>query len=235
MSNPSLSSVMKTLPVDIEIKFGTSNQRVRGTWVGQREGEYLIIEFPRKYNWSELQDWFNNSIGLVMRGVLDHGQVYAATGRVLGTTSRPYRTLYMSYPDTFEERSLRKVPRVEVELDASLCFTDEVAKPIGLDPDFKALTGRVTDLSKTGIAFETTMTLPCPQSSLMNQLIELSIKDEGKELVNVLSEVRSCRLLGEKRALIGLALDKRNREYQNSLSTLILHSKTIKSVWKEDK
>lgn len=235
MTSLSLSSVMKTLPVDIEIKFGTSNQRVRGNWVGQREGEYLIIEIPRKYNWSELQDWFNNSIGLVVRGVLDHGQVFAATGQVLGTTSRPYRTLYMSYPDTFEERSLRKVPRVQVELDAMLSFPDEVAKPVGLEPGFKVLAGQVTDLSKAGIAFETTITLPCPQSSLLNQLIELSIKDEGKELVNVLSEVRSCRLLGEKRTLIGLALDKRNRDYQNALSTLILHSKTIKCVWKEDK
>lgn len=230
MSEMSLSTLMHSVPVDIEIKFGAHAQRIRGIWVGQREGEYLVLEIPRKYNWLETQEWFSDSISVVIRGVHSQGQVFAAVTRFIGTSARPYRTVYLTVPDQFQERSLRRVPRVPVDIEAKLSFAKEVAAPEGVEDDFAGWLGRVTDLSRTGIGFETEFQLPCPASHLLNQLVELHVYDNGKEIANVLGEIKSCRQPDDKLTCFGVAIDSRNREYQAALQDLILASKTIKAV-----
>lgn len=230
MSVISLSSMMHSVPVDIEIKFGAHGQRIRGIWVGQREGEYLVLEIPRKYNWLETQEWLTESISVVIRGVHSQGQVFAAVTRFIGTSARPYRMVYLTVPDQFEERSLRRVPRMQVDIEAKLSFAEEVATPPGIDDDFAGWQGRVIDLSRTGIAFETEFPLPCPASHLLNQLVELHMLDNGEEIVNVLGEIKSCRQPDDKLICFGVAIDSRNREYQGALKDLILASKTIKAV-----
>lgn len=230
MSELSLSTLMRSVPVDIEIKFGANAQRIRGVWVGQREGEYLVLEIPRKYNWLETQEWFADSISVVIRGVHPQGQVFAAQTRFIGTSPRPFRTVYVTVPDQFVERSLRRVPRVPVDIEARLAFAKEVGVPEGVDDEFTGWLGRATDLSRTGIAFESEFPLPCPASKLMNQLVELHMYDNGKEIANVLGEIKSCRQPDDKLTCFGVAIDSRNREYQAALQDLILASKTIKAV-----
>ncbi|MGX5914995.1 PilZ domain-containing protein [Aliidiomarina sp. Khilg15.8] len=230
MSEISLSALMHSVPVDIEIKFGAHAQRIRGIWVGQREGEYLVLEIPRKYNWLETQEWFSDSISVVIRGVNSQGQAFAALTRFIGTSARPYRTVYVTVPDQLQERSLRRVPRMPVDIEARLSFAEEVETPEWVEKDFTGWLGRAMDLSRTGIGFETEFQLPCPPSSMLNQLVELHMYDNGNEIINVLGEIKSCRQPDDKLTCFGVAIDSRNREYQAALKDLILASKTIKAV-----
>ncbi|MCC5880207.1 MAG: PilZ domain-containing protein [Idiomarina sp.] len=230
MTGFSLATAMKSISVDIEIRMGTHKHRIRGLWVGQREGDYLIIDLPRKYNWLELQEWFQNCTGVVLRGVLREGQVFAAATRYIGLSSRPFRQLYVSAPDKFEERSLRKVPRIQVDIEATLSFAEEVPAPEGVPESFTSVSGRVTDLSRTGIAFETEAELPFDRDLFMDRLIDLSLYDNGEEIAKVIGEAKSCRLVSEGLVQFGLAIDSRNRDYQESLGQLILSSKHVQAV-----
>lgn len=230
MTGFSLATAMKSISVDIEIRMGTHKHRIRGLWVGQREGDYLIIDLPRKYNWLELQEWFQNCTGVVLRGVLREGQVFAAATRFIGLSSRPFRQLYVSAPDKFEERSLRKVPRIQVDIEATLSFAEEVPAPEGVPESFTSVSGRVTDLSRTGIAFETEAELPFDRDLFMDRLIDLSLYDNGAEIAKVIGEAKSCRLVSEGLVQFGLAIDSRNRDYQESLGQLILSSKHVQAV-----
>jgi hypothetical protein len=232
MTQIGLASAMQSINVDIEIRFGTHNQRIRGTWVGQREGEYLILEIPRKYNWIEVQDAFSTSVSVVVRGVHPQGQVFAASTRFIGTSARPFRTVYVTAPDQFEERSLRKVPRIAVDIDAALSFAREVGPPAGVPEDFSSLRGRVTDLSRTGIAFESVVEPPFSVELFNQRLIDLVMEDEGKQVSRVIGEVKSVRAMNDGLMLFGIAVDMRNKDYERSLGELILSSRTVKAVIK---
>ena len=230
MAGFSLTSAMKSVAVDIEIRMGTHNHRIRGLWVGQREGEYLIIDLPRKYNWLDLQEWFQNCTGVVLRGVLREGQVFAAATRFIGLSSRPFRQLYLTAPDKFEERSLRTVPRIHVDIEGTLSFASEVPAPAGVPENFSAVAGRVTDLSRTGLAFETEAELPFERDLFIERLIDLTLYDNGVEIAKVIGEAKSCRLVSDGLIQFGLAIDSRNRDYQESLGKLILTSKHVQAV-----
>lgn len=232
MSEYSLSNAMRSIGVDIEIRMGTHNHRIRGVWIGQREGEYLIIELPRKYNWIDVQEWFHNCTSVVLRGVLKEGQVFAASTRYLGLSARPFRNLYLSAPDKFEERSLRKVPRLDVDIEAALSFADELPRPEGVPETFKSIAGRVTDISRTGIAFETENELPFGKDAFINRLIDLTLFEKGEQIAKVIGEAKSCRLVGQGLLQFGLALDSRNRDYHAALGQIILSSKHIQAVIK---
>lgn len=232
MTEFSLATAMKSVTVDIEIRMGTHNHRIRGIWVGQREGEYLIVDLPRKYHWLDLQEWFQNCTAVVLRGVLSEGQVFAAVTRFIGLSPRPFRQLYVSAPDKFEERSLRKVPRIQVDIEATLSFAAEIPLPADVPESFSAIAGRVTDLSRTGIAFETEVELPFAPDLFINRLIDLTLYDNSVRIAQVIGEAKSCRLVGPVLSQFGLAIDSRNREYQESLGELILSSKHVQAVLK---
>lgn len=232
MAEYSLSSAMRSVPVEIEIRMGIHNHRIRGLWVGQREGEYLIIELPRKYNWLDMQAWFHDCNNVVLRGVLREGQVFAAATRFLGLSPRPFRQLYVSAPDKFEERSLRQVPRIDVDIEATLAFAEELPRPAEVPESFKSVAGRVTDLSRTGIAFETESQLPFDKNLFLNKLIDLSLYNNGRLVSQVIGEAISCRAAGQNLLQFGLAIDTRNRDYHATLGELILSSKHIQAVIK---
>lgn len=230
MTELNMSVAMKSIPVDLEVVMGMQSHRIRATWVGQREGEYLVIDLPRKYTWRDLQEWFYNATSVVVRGVLATGQIFAAESRVLGMVAKPYRQLYLSAPDKLEERSLRKVPRIQVDIDAELSFAAELPKPSGVPADFTGMRGRVTDLSRTGIAFESSEKLPFVRDLFMNKLVDLELFDEGQSLNSVLGEAKSCRVTDNGLLNFGIAIDTRNRDYAQALGQLILASRHIKAV-----
>lgn len=227
-----LANMMGSISVELEIRMGTHNHRIRGTWVGQRKNEYLIIDIPRKYNWLDLREWFFNCTSVILRGVGDNGQVFAASTRFIALNAKPFRQLYVSAPERLELRSLRKIPRLAVDIDARLCFTREVPQPDGVPQDFEGVPGGVTDISRSGIAFETTQELPFSHELFTNKLIDLKMYAAGKELCEVIGEVKGSRYVGPGLLQVGIAIDTRNRDYHQAMGQIILSSKHIDAVLK---
>lgn len=235
MANYSIAGAMRSIPVDIEIRMGTHNHRIRGLWVGQREGEYLIIDLPKRYNWLDIQNWFTNCTAVVLRGVLREGQVFAASTQFIGLVPRPFRQLILSAPDSMQERSLHKVPRVAVDIDAKLTFTKELPRPKEVPEHFDSLAGRVTDLSLDGIAFESVADVDFPREAFLGQLADMVfVGQQGKTVAQVIGEIKSCRQAGDKLFQFGLAIDTKNRDYRASLGALILSSKHIQAMLQDN-
>lgn len=242
MTEYSLAMAMKSIAVEVEIKMRIHNHRIRGQLVGHREGEYLMVDVPRKYNWIQVQEWFNESTSVVLRGVSGNGLAFAAVSRFIGLSPRPVRQLYLTAPDKFEERSLRKVPRIQVDIESRLAIARELPRPPGMPASFEGISGRITDLSRTGIAFESNFSLEFARELFVNQLVDVSVSSgsilegsipegTGKQ-INFIAEVKSCREVTDGLLQFGLAVDTRNQDYVNGLGELILSSRHIQAVLK---
>lgn len=231
MATLDFSEAIQPVHVEMELRFGTHKERVRGMLVGQRKAEYLIVEVSKKYNWVELQDWFATAASVVIRGILDKGTIVAGVAGFLTAVNRPQRMVYLSYPDRFESRVLRHTPRVEVELDAVVRAVPHLPSPFPEDSDLTELKGSVIDLSRGGLGFETQLPENFVGDELNGSLLEIEIFDEEKSLLKTLAEVRGSKV-NDNLLSMGLLVDRENANYLSSLDNLILHSKLIKNAIK---
>lgn len=223
------SSNLKPLPIDMELRFGTHTERLRGILVGLRQPEYLVVEIPRKYDWLEVQDWFNDVATVIIRGVLENGQVIAAATGFLSAVARPQRMVFLAYPQRIETRGLRKAPRVDVELDAVIRPKDTFHSPLATELGTLQLAGTITDVSRGGMGFEIETPKEIDAYELNGTVIEIQVLDEGRNLLKTEAEVRGVKINGSTTQM-GLLVNRQDVKYLESLDSLILHSKLIKQA-----
>ncbi len=231
MSTEGFSASLRPVPVEMELRFGTHSERVRGLLVGQRKPEYLVVEISKKHDWTEVQDWFKDAATVVIRGVLDQGEIVAGAAGFLNAVARPQRMVYLSYPKRFEARVLRQTPRVEVELDAIIRGAPNLPSPFSAESGLMEMKGTIKDVSRGGMGFETKARPGLNAEDFNGNVVEIEVLDEGKPLLKTLAEIRGSKLSGEN-ILMGLLVDRQDKQYIASLDNLILHSKLIKQAIK---
>lgn len=231
MSSEGFSLASRPIAVEMELRFGTHSERVKGLLVGQRRPEYLIVEISKKHNWTEVQDWFNDAATVIIRGVLDQGEVVAGAAGFLNAITRPQRMVYLTYPQRFETRTLRLTPRIEVELDAVIRAAPKLPSPFGEGSSLTELKGTIVDISRSGMGFETEAREELNIEKLNGTVIEVEVFDEGQSLLKVLAEIRGAKA-HENLILMGLLVDREEKQFVSSLDTLVLHSKLIKQAIK---
>jgi len=229
MSAEGFSPSLRPVPVEMELRFGTHNERVKGLLVGQRQPEYLVIEISKKYNWAEVQDWFAECATVVIRGVLDQGQIVAAATGYLSATSRPQRLIFLQYPKRFEARGLRQAPRIEVELDAVIRSAPNIPSPFPPGSGITDVKGVVKDISRGGLGFSAKADPTISAEKLNGGIVEVEVLDGDKSLLKTVAEIRGSKQAGVT-MVMGLLVDKKDQTYLDSLDDLILHSKLIKQA-----
>lgn len=229
MSADGFTPSLRPVPVEMELRFGTHNERVKGLLVGQRQPEYLMVEIPKKYNWSEVENWFSSCATVVIRGVLSQGQIIAAATGFLCTTTRPQRLVFLEYPKRFEARGLRQTPRVEVEIDAVIRVAPNIPSPFPKDANIEEMKGSVVDVSRGGLGFTAKVDSTISAEKLNGGAIEVEVFDGEKSLLKTIAEIRGSKQNGIS-ITMGLLVDKKDSKYQEALDDLILHSKLIKQA-----
>lgn len=231
MSTEGFSESLRPVPVEMELRFGTHKERVRGILVGQRKQEYLIVEVSKKHNWAEIQEWFSSAATVVIRGVLDQGKVVAGATGFITAIARPQRMVFLNYPQRFESRILRHTPRVEVELDAIVRPAPNLPSPFTVESGLTEIKGNVIDISRGGMGFKSVAQLEISADELNGSVVEIEIFDGEKQLLKTLAEIRGSKL-SEEYTVMGLLVDRHDEQYTASLDNLILHSKLIKEAIK---
>ncbi|MCC5854518.1 MAG: PilZ domain-containing protein [Idiomarina sp.] len=230
MSSDGFSASLRPVPVEMELRFGTHNERVKGLLVGQRQSEYLIVEISKKYNWNEVHDWFATCATVVIRGVLDQGEIVAAATGFLSAIARPQRMVFLQYPKRFEARGLRQAPRLEVDLDCIVRGAPNVPSPFPADSSVTEIRGAVKDISRGGMGFSGKLNEPFDVEKLNGSVIELTVLDGDKVLLKTLAEVRGAKVSATQVLTMGMLVDKRDKAYADALDNLVLHSKLIKQA-----
>lgn len=231
MSTEGFSASLRPVAIEMELRFGTHSERVRGLLVGQRTPEYLIVEISKKHNWSEVQEWFLEASTVIIRGVLAQGQIIAAVASFLSVVSRPQRMVFLSYPERFETRILRQTPRLEVNLDAVIRGAPGLPSPFSEESGLIELKGAIKDISRGGISFETKVIPKLENEDLNGLVVEIEIFDEGRSLLKIQAEIRGSKQSGDD-IIFGLLVDRDDKQFTASLNNLVLHSKLIKEAIK---
>ncbi|MCO4322653.1 PilZ domain-containing protein [Aliidiomarina quisquiliarum] len=231
MSTEGFSTSLRPVAIELELRFGTHSERVRGLLVGQRKPEYLIVEISRKHNWTEVQEWFLEASTVVVRGVLAQGQIIAAVATFLSVVSRPQRMVFLTYPERFETRILRQTPRLEVDLDAVIRGAPNLASPFSEESGLTEIKGAIKDISRGGISFETKAIAELENEDLSGAVVEIEIFDEERSLLKIQGEIRGTKQGGDDLTL-GLLVDRDDKQFSSSLNNLVLHSKLIKQAIK---
>ncbi|RJO68576.1 MAG: flagellar brake protein [Myxococcales bacterium] len=94
----------------VEMKIGSNRHKIRTQLVGFRRGEYLIIGTPRVG--SSLVTYADKR-AMVIRYFLD-GAAYGFAAEVLRTMGPPFNLTFLKFPETIEQMTLRKSPRIPV-------------------------------------------------------------------------------------------------------------------------
>ncbi len=231
MSTEGFSAALRPVAIEMELRFGTHSERVRGLLVGQRKPEYLIVEISKKHNWNEVQEWFTEASTVIVRGVLAQGQIIAAVANFLSVVSRPQRMVFLTYPERFETRILRQTPRLEVDLDAIIRGAPNLASPFSEESGLTELIGAIKDISRGGISFETKAIATLEHEEMNGMVVEVEILDDGKSLLKLQAEIRATKQSGDD-IILGLLVDRDDKQFSASLNNLILHSKLIKEAIK---
>lgn len=223
------STALIPVSVELELRFGTHSERVRGILVGQKQSEFLIIEVSKKHNWVEVQTWFHEAASVVIRGVVNDGRIVAGLTEFIAFNTRPQRIVYLSYPKQLESRMLRQAPRIDVELDAILRAKPGEGNAFPEESGFIELKGIVNDVSRGGLSFSTQLSEELNIEDFNAIGVEIEVYDENETLLKAVAETRAARVAGEH-VIIGLLVNSDRKQFVDSLDHLILHSKSIKKM-----
>jgi len=94
----------------IEIRVGTTQMKVKSQLVGYISQEYVIIKTPRI---NGMLANYGTAKTVVVRYMM-RGSVYGFQANVLRALGPPFFITFLSYPESIEEVSLRRSPRVDM-------------------------------------------------------------------------------------------------------------------------
>jgi hypothetical protein len=160
--------------------------RIKGDFIGMKQDAYLIVEIAEDSVWKNL----SKGAQLIVRYVY-LGNIYGFRSVVLTSLDNPSKLIYLSFPTSIENHSLRKKQR-------ACCYIPVKAKVVETEVD-----GVILDISSDGCKFA----VKCAQNSICHFL---QVEDEitvflpffGTEtLEKIQAVVRYCIEEPEKKIL----------------------------------
>ncbi|WP_157957912.1 PilZ domain-containing protein [Aliidiomarina celeris] len=230
MHSDGFSPAIKPVVVELELRFGTRTERLRGVLVGQRPPEYLIVEVSKKHDWNKVKPWFDECSNVVVRGVLEQGKIVAAVSSYLSSAARPQRLVFLTYPRRFETRGLREAPRLETELDAIIRPSAKHESVFSGANGIGELRGTIRDISRGGMGFKAPANDPLPLDKMNGAVVDVEIIDNGRPVFKTQCELRGVKTQGNM-LNTGLVVDKNDKRYLAALDDLILRSKLIQQAF----
>lgn len=107
--------------IPVTIQTGSDGIRQNTTLVGMESGKFLILQAPAL---KQIENLVPEGSRIIARYILS-GTVYGFKSTVLGHTLHPLRLLFLSYPESIEDKNLRKSPRIECFLPVEARLADQ--------------------------------------------------------------------------------------------------------------
>lgn len=205
----------------VELYNSSTDESYHMVLVGQHYPDYLIVELPQQYAWQDVLPSLRGEQPLILRTISQHGEVIAGHVRVIHATHFPKKVLFISYPEQVEAKTLRKTPRMQVDVAATIQLAD-VDRP--------SISGRLRDMSGNGFGFDVAGVLPRLETHLIGQQAQVNIllSDDEHEhyairICSVEERRPQCWRLG-----LSFAIDEVDRS--DLMQKLLLNSRPVMEI-----
>ena len=194
------------------------------TLLGQQHPHYLILGLGHQARWEMVLPAVKECESLRLKMVSDEGEMIAARVRLIHASHFPEKLLFVSYPEHGVVRPLRHSPRIVADHPAQL----QVANY------FPYINGKVVDIGRGGVGFETHHQLPSLMSDLQDRDVKLHLSHDDTHDFELSGRIR---LLKEHRPNVwhvGIKCELSSAECESILLRLATHRNAIDRVIKND-
>lgn len=188
----SLSDVRLALGARLQLVGGNSGQESLTTLVGYVEGNYVIARIPAE---TGLSADMKPGEPLTVR-LFDGLQAVRFATTVVRVLYAPFSLLMLQYPESIELQRLRRLPRINVDISASLSLET--------DREDRLANARMVDLSPTGARLHVTGFKPDVAQSC-RLVFALTLEDDTPAMgIRVPALVRTVKALGSAAHTVGV-------------------------------
>lgn len=195
------------LGCQVSIQVEGMEERLTSYLVGMLLNTYLIIETPSIIG---IGDLLPKGSPVVVR-YLYLGEVFGFCSTVLGSTTLPFKIIFLSYPEVIEKINLRKKPRISCSIPASLNYRDLEIK------------GIIENINSGGCKFTTTQDAEDPE------IQQISIEDDiqlffplfGLEGIKEFHGIVRNNNCDSKRIELGIEFKKLDVEISNMIDSYV--------------
>lgn len=196
------------------VDFGKAGNRVKCELIGLKTGRYLIIGVDDTNASLSLHNTIFKGNQITAR-YIHKGVVYGFQSSISYITFNPEKLIFIAYPNKVEEKSVRKLQRVDCNFPAKTMFSSEVYD------------GIIIDISKEGCKFSLVFDDEAGRNKLndflskfmgMSVLIKLNLQLPGDpHVLSIDCKIKSIKQ-SEQHFYLGLEFNKMSDE-----DSIILH------------
>ena len=194
------------LGCQLSIQVEEMKERLTSYLVGMLINSYLIIKTPSIVG---IKDLLTKGSSVVVRYIY-LGEVFGFRSTVLGSTTSPFKIIFLSYPKIIEIINLRQKPRISCCIPASLNYKNSELK------------GIIENINSGGCKFTTQdAEHPKAQQIWVEDNIQISFPLFGLEGIKECNGIIRNKNCGGKRIELGIEFEKMDSEISNMIDSYV--------------
>lgn len=145
MSTKKITELVPGQKIEVQLTSSNVPARFFTEFIGALNDRWLILNMPDARKYSDLRDFIEERIPVVVRFVLEagNGEICAFRSDINYIVSHPTKMLFIRWPNEVEYRVIRKGRRFDA-------FLPMVLEGLSTEGDKVSLKGHVLDVSETG-------------------------------------------------------------------------------------
>lgn len=130
--------------IDIEVVMPAGSKRLKTEYVGQLDGQFLVLKHPSSKRLGAAIDHIKEGCTVIVRALLEHGEghVIAFKTTIQSITSHPARLIFLTPPTQVQTYCLRAQTRVPTLIPAVINLAEY------------SCVGVIKDISLSGLQFD---------------------------------------------------------------------------------
>jgi c-di-GMP-binding flagellar brake protein YcgR len=208
--NPSMENRLKLdINTKLQISMKDSDAKLNSEFVGMANDRCLIASLPDEEIPETLREKLTVGNPMVIR-YLHEGKIFGFESALLGSITKPVSLLFLSYPENIEKIDLRCQERLSCLLPAKLKI------------DYRAISGTIVDISRTGCRFKTKVEKVFDEKILFeHEKIELEFLLPGIEDSHIITVSVKNYAKREKFAFMGILFKEVKEKTKKYLDAFI--------------
>ena len=124
----------------LRLQIEGTRRRLSCELIGVDEGKYLIVKIPSLHIMESVSSHFENGNKITAK-YMNKGTMFGFQSTIIDLIHKPFKLVFIKYPDKTDSYDVRGNKRVECFLPANMKIADQI------------LEGSITDISRAGCLF----------------------------------------------------------------------------------
>lgn len=141
----------------LRLQIEGTRRRLSCELIGVDDGEYLIVKMPPLHTMANVSKLLVNENEINAK-YMNKGTMFGFQSTIIDLIHKPFKLVFIKYPDKIDSYDVRGNKRVECFLPASVKIAEQILK------------GSITDISRAGCLF----TIDTDENESLTNLLELN-------------------------------------------------------------